>query len=130
MASDARAQCGGGGPDETCLRFTTNIGITTFFFTREQFGKDIRQINEFSNCEGTLTKGSIRYYTNGTAPSSVVGTLYTLVKSPIGPPPPYYIELHGRDLIRGFKATAANGGGGVLSWECNMNQHPNDYYKK
>jgi hypothetical protein len=80
-------------------------------------------------CMGKPVSGLIRYLVNGTSPSSLVGTLFpqevrvteekndstgTLEDGGAA------IFLTDKKYILGFKATQANWGGGVLTWECSL----------
>lgn len=80
-------------------------------------------------CMGKPISGLIRYFANGTSPSSLVGTLF-----PQGVNVVYEkndttgtledggaaIFLTDKKYILGFKATQANWGGAVLTWECSL----------
>jgi hypothetical protein len=117
-------------PTAACVVFTMVIDNTTRWFTAEDLGgREPATLDESLTCVGHWTSGSLRYFTNGTAPSSLVGTLvpgaerdadgnvltdpeHTLEDSGLA------ILLYNRSQLLGFKATAANSNPAELGWEC------------
>lgn len=119
-------------PSAPCIIFTMMIDGYTRAFTEIDFGRPPDTIQEYAVCQGRLTKGSLRYFVNKTAPSSLVGTVVPAiydtdpdngqtVQDTTGTlEADSLINLHNRELITGFKATQANWGGAELSWECSL----------
>ena len=111
---------------ETCIAITMKVDGSTRSFTAQDFGgKDPKAIDEFSVCHGRMSKGSIRYFANGTAPSSLVGTVVPAVDPEVEDPngtlePDNLINLYNRELITKFKSTQANWGGAEIVWECKL----------
>ena len=108
-----------------CEVFEMEVKEGTSAFLDKKF-KDARQD---AMCMGKPISGLMRYFANGTAPSSLVGTLF-----PQGVAVVYEkndttgtledggaaIFLTDKKYILGFKATQANWGGAVLTWECSL----------
>lgn len=111
---------------ETCIAITMKVEGGTRSFTSADFGgKDPKAIDEFSVCHGRMSRGSIRYFANGTAPSSLVGTVVPALDDTLQDPngtlePGDLINLWNRDLITKFKSTQANWGGAEIVWECKI----------
>lgn len=111
---------------ETCTVLTMKVEGGTRSFTSADFGgKEPKAIDEFSVCHGRMSKGSIRYYASGTAPSSLVGTLVPATDPEVEDPsgtlePGNLINLWNRTLILNFKATQSNWGGAEIVWECKL----------
>ncbi len=93
-------------------------------FTKDDLLVDPKTIDSGALCQGRLLKGSFRYFVNGTAPSSMVGTLVPPVNPDSDPTGTLegddYILLYNKDLILGFKATQSNWGGAEIAWECKL----------
>lgn len=116
-------------PAESCTFINMNINGSNRMFTETDLGRPVNSIDESTVCYGRLSRGVFRYYVNGTAPSSLVGTL---VPSPIPlegdmPNDPSgtlqegnVIQLFNREQIMNFKATQANWDGADLTWECQL----------
>jgi hypothetical protein len=110
-------------PAEMCINITMVVGEGARAFTEKDFGRDPATIAEYAVCHGRMGRGSIRYFDDGTAPSSVVGKLVPALEDeevngtlePGG-----LINLHNRNLILGFKATQSNWGGAEIVWECKL----------
>lgn len=115
-------------PDETCINIDMSIDGSSRVFTSNDLGKNPKSININATCQGHINKGSLRYFTNGTAPSSLVGILVPAIN-------PNEVDkndtsgtlengdtivLYNKELILGFKATQSNWGGAELSWECKL----------
>ncbi len=85
-----------------------------------------KNANDQAICQGKLVQGSLRYFINGTAPSSLVGTLVPQIPGRIIDSTGTLEEtgdiilLYSKKDILGFKATQANWGGAELSWECSL----------
>lgn len=112
---------------EMCMNLSMVVDGGTRAFTTQDFGKDPKTIDEFAVCHGRLARGTLRYFINGTAPSSLVGTLVptdlpeTELSDPSGTlEPGGLINLYNRQLITGFKATQANWSGAEIIWECKL----------
>lgn len=89
-------------------------------------GPEFKSAQDQAMCQGKLVSGSLRYMINGTAPSSLVGTVVPQIPNQINDPTGT-LELEGNVIlltnkkdILGFKATQANWGGAELSWECSL----------
>ncbi len=110
-------------PSATCHVFSMTIDGGIRMFTTEDLGKNPNSIDMYSVCYGRLSKGSLRFYSNGTAPSSLVGILMPALDPSVHEEtlePDNTIVLYDRNLIMNFKATQANWGGAELSWECTI----------
>lgn len=110
-------------PAAMCHVFTMTVTGTTRMFTAEDLGKNPKAIDMNSVCYGKLSKGSLRFFSDGTAPSSLVGILMPAVdpSEQVGAlEPDNTIVLYDRIMINNFKATQANWGEAELSWECTI----------
>lgn len=108
-------------PGRVCIQFKMIVDGGTRAFTAADFGKPLNMIDENPSCEGFWIRGSVRYFSNGTAPTSLVGTLYP--NMPANAPPNFEkptIHLHSKEYVLGFKVTQANSGGAELRWECDV----------
>lgn len=119
-------------PAAPCTSFAMVIeGWAPRAITAEDLGgRDPATIPEGAVCLGRLSIGRLRYFTDGTAPSALVGTIAPV---PAGAEPQAATDPHGtleesgeaillynRDLILGFKATPADWSLAELSWECTL----------
>lgn len=95
-------------------------------FTAEDFGQPLDTLGDHVWCEGQLaTAGTLRYFTDGSAPSATVGILV-----PWAPPQPadpaqtledgHVVVLYNRSLVLGFKAVAATGAFVEMAWTCQL----------
>jgi len=110
-------------PNLMCHVFTMTIKGETRMFTNADLGKSPSQIDMNAVCYGKLSKGSLRFFSDGTAPSSLVGILLPALdpSEQVGAlEPDNTIVLYDRIMINNFKATQANWGGAELSWECTI----------
>ncbi len=114
--------------DNTCITIDMHIDGTARAFTAQDLGKDPKTISENAYCQAHLSKGSLRYFTNSTAPSAMIGILAPALNS--NEASKYdtsgtlengdTIILYNKELILGFKATQSNWGGAELTWECKL----------
>lgn len=115
---------------ETCLHFSMTLTRAARAITEMDLQRPFSELESQSICQGRLARGTLRYFTNGTAPSALIGILVPLPEHLNGEPDyrdPLdvsgtqegdVINLYSKELIMGFKATEANSGGAEISWEC------------
>ena len=121
-------------PAAYCTPVTMTIeGALRSFTAQDLGGRPPESITETAVCTGRWTKGALRYYVDGTAPSALVGTLVPYpvqVREEQGQPATdpentledsgTVIRLYNRAQIVNFKAVWANWGGAEIAWECQL----------
>jgi hypothetical protein len=121
-------------PAESCVPVQMVIDGAGRAFTAADFGgTPLDMLSEAAVCTGRVTRGTFRYFYNGTAPSALVGILVPYPaqardeQGQIVPPldPEHTLEesgtvvrLYNRGHIVGFKAVWADWGGAEIAWEC------------
>lgn len=112
-------------PSLMCESFQMIVGPGTSAFIEPKF----KNAKDSAMCQGRWVKGTIRYMVTGTAPSSIVGTIFPQKveegKAPVDPSGTLEIEgdvilLYMKDQILKFKATQANWAEAELTWECSL----------
>ncbi len=106
--------------------------VSRTFTAADFYGQPLERLSENAVCTGSWQRGALRYFYDGTAPTSLVGIpvpyppdLRTADELVIPGDPAHTLEdngttirLYNREQILGFKAVWANWGGAEITWEC------------